>query len=53
LGELGGDIGAIKYVLESLFQKTPIITPKKRTVQPGDSLEDTTFRPGFEIIVKF
>ncbi len=35
--------------LDSLFQKTPIITPKKRTIQPGDAFEDTAFKPGFEI----
>jgi hypothetical protein len=36
--------------LDSLFQKTPIIIPKKkkRTVQPGDAYEDTAFKPGFE-----
>jgi hypothetical protein len=36
--------------LVSLLQKTPIITPKKRTVQPGDAFEDTAFKPGFEIV---
>jgi hypothetical protein len=36
--------------LDSLFQKTPVITPKKRSVQPGDALEDTAFKPGFEIL---
>jgi hypothetical protein len=36
--------------LDSLFQKTPIITTKKRTVQPGDAIEDTAFKPGFEIV---
>jgi hypothetical protein len=36
--------------LESLFQKTPIITTIKRTVQPGDAFEDTAFKPGFEIV---
>jgi hypothetical protein len=36
--------------LDSLFQKTPIITPRERTVQPGDAFEDTTFKPGFEIV---
>jgi hypothetical protein len=39
---LSGEIG-----LDFLFQKTPIITPKKRTVQPGDAFEDTAFKPGF------
>jgi hypothetical protein len=33
-----------------LFQKTPIIAPEKRTVQPGDAFEDTAFKPGFEIV---
>jgi hypothetical protein len=36
--------------LDSLFQKTPIITPKKGTVQPGDAFEDTAFQPWFEIV---
>jgi hypothetical protein len=37
--------------LDSLFQKTPIITPqKKRTVQPGDAFEDIVFKQGFEIV---
>jgi hypothetical protein len=34
--------------LDSIFQKTPIITPEERTVQPGDAFEDTAFTPGFE-----
>jgi hypothetical protein len=33
-----------------LFQKTLITMPKKRTVQPGDALEDTVFKPRFEIV---
>jgi hypothetical protein len=36
--------------LYSLFEKTPIITPEKRTVQPGGAFEDTAFKPGFEIV---
>jgi hypothetical protein len=36
--------------LDSLFQKIPIIIPKKRAVQPGDAFEDTAFNPGFEIV---
>ncbi len=36
--------------LDSLFQKTPITTLKKRTAQPGDAFEDTAFDPGFEIV---
>jgi hypothetical protein len=36
--------------LDFLLQKTPIITPKKRTVQPGDSFEDNALKPGFEIV---
>jgi hypothetical protein len=35
--------------LGSLFQKTPIITPKKQTFQPRDAFEDTGFKQGFEI----
>ncbi len=37
----------------TVFQKTLVITPKKkkkRTVLPGYVFEDTTFKPGFEII---
>jgi hypothetical protein len=34
---------------DSHFQKTPIITPEKRAVQPEDAFEDTAFKPGFEI----
>jgi hypothetical protein len=33
--------------LDSLFQKTLIITPKKGTVHPGDAFEDTAFKPVF------
>jgi hypothetical protein len=36
--------------IDSLFQKTTIITPQKRTIQPGDAFEDTDFMPGFEIV---
>jgi hypothetical protein len=36
--------------LESLFQKTAIITPKRRNFQPGDSFEDTAFKPGIEMV---
>jgi hypothetical protein len=37
VGELRGDIGAIKQVLGPSSKK------KKRTVQPGDAFEDTAF----------
>jgi hypothetical protein len=36
--------------LDSLFQKTPIITLKKGTFQPGAAFEDTAFKTGFEIV---
>ncbi len=36
--------------LDSLLQKTPIITPKKRTLQPGDAFEDTALKLGFKIV---
>jgi hypothetical protein len=39
-GELGGDF----------VQKKLITTPKKRAIQPGDAFEDTSFKPGFEIV---
>jgi hypothetical protein len=45
---LKGDIGAIREILTP-FRKQ-IITPKKRTVQPGDAFEDTAFKPVFEIV---
>jgi hypothetical protein len=35
---------------DSLFQKTPVIIPKKRTVHPGDAFENTAFQPVFEIV---
>jgi hypothetical protein len=36
--------------LDSRFQKTPISTPKKRIVQPGNAIEDAAFKPGLEIV---
>jgi hypothetical protein len=36
--------------LGHLFQKTPIINPRKRTVRPRDAFEDTAFKPVFEIV---
>jgi hypothetical protein len=33
-----------------LLQKIPIITLRKRTIQPGDPVEDTAFKPGLEIV---
>jgi hypothetical protein len=36
--------------LASLFQKTPSITYKKRTIQPEETFEDTAFKQGFEIV---
>jgi hypothetical protein len=33
------------------FKKTRLSPPKKKTVQPGDAFEDTTFNPGFEIVI--
>jgi hypothetical protein len=47
---ISGDIiGAISQVLNPYFQKSLNIAPRKRTVQPGDALEDTAFKQGFEI----
>jgi hypothetical protein len=39
-------------LIDSIFQKSPIITPqKRRTVQhPGDAFEETAFEPGFEFV---
>jgi hypothetical protein len=39
IGQLRGDNGAHLIGIDSLFQKTPIITPKKQTVQRGDALK--------------
>jgi hypothetical protein len=50
VGELRGDIGAIKYVFTLSFRKPQSSLPKKRTVQPGDVFEDIAFKPGFEIV---
>ncbi len=52
VGELGGEIGAIRLVLFlSLKKKNPIITPNlKKIVQSWDAFEDTTFKRGFEIV---
>jgi hypothetical protein len=36
--------------LDFFFQKTPIIAPKKQTVQPGDAFEDTALKPGFGVV---
>jgi hypothetical protein len=41
VGMLRGDIDAIRWVLT--LPESPIITPKKRTVQPGNAFEDTAF----------
>jgi hypothetical protein len=34
--------------VDYLFQKTLIMTPKKRAVQPGDAIKGTTTKLGFE-----
>jgi hypothetical protein len=49
VGEWRDEIGAIRKVLTFSF-RTLITTPKKQTVQPEDAIEDTTFKPGFEIV---
>jgi hypothetical protein len=36
--------------LDSVFQKTLIITTIKQTMQPRDGFEDTALKPGFEIV---
>jgi hypothetical protein len=51
VGELrGGTCSCHVRSLVSPFQETPIIIPKNQTVQPGDTFEDTDFKPGFEIV---
>jgi hypothetical protein len=49
--ELKDDIKAIKEVLTPGFEKTPIITPQKRTTHQRDAFEDTSFKPGFQIVM--
>jgi hypothetical protein len=49
VGELRGDIGALRKVLTSSSRR-PVYHPQKRTVQPGDAIEETAFNPGFEIV---
>jgi hypothetical protein len=39
--------------LDFLPQKTPIITPEKRTGQPGGAFENIAFEPGFEIVKSY
>ncbi len=34
--------------LDSLFKKTPMFTPEKRTVKPGDAFENTAFEQWYE-----
>ncbi len=46
--ELKGEVGAISKVW--IFQKSPSITCKKWTVQPGDAFEDTAVESMFEIV---
>jgi hypothetical protein len=36
--------------LDSLRQKTPMITRQRQTVQHEDAFEDAAFKPGFEIV---
>jgi hypothetical protein len=53
IGELRGDLGTIKYVLTPFIYflyKTQTIAPKNEPLQLGDAFEDTTFKPGFEIV---
>jgi hypothetical protein len=47
---LRGDIGAIRWALTPSFKNPNDHPPKKRTVQTGDAVEDTAFKPGFEIV---
>jgi hypothetical protein len=32
------------------LSKIPVITPEKRTVEPGEAFEDTDLKPRFEIV---
>jgi hypothetical protein len=49
VGVLRGDIGTVKLALTPTFIKLDH-HPQKLTVQPGDPFEDTSFKPGFEIV---
>jgi hypothetical protein len=40
----------MKKVLAPSFEKPDHHLPKQGTVQPGDAFEDTTSKPGFEIV---
>jgi hypothetical protein len=50
--ELTGEISAIRKVLTPCYKKKPQSPPhkKKRTVQSGDTFEDTAFKPRFESV---
>jgi hypothetical protein len=37
-------------LFEAFYEKTPIITPKKRTIQPGDAFEGVTSKLELEIV---
>jgi hypothetical protein len=45
IGELGGNLVPYQIDIESLFQKTHIITPQKRPIQPRNA-----FQLGFAIV---
>ncbi len=49
VGELRGEIVAIRYVLTPSFRNPQTSPRKKGTVQPGDAFEDTALKSGFEI----
>jgi hypothetical protein len=49
VGENRGDIGTIRHVLTPFFSKPGSSPLDKRTVQPKDAFEDTTFKPRFDI----
>jgi hypothetical protein len=46
-------MGSIRWIMtiDALFQNTTMFsTKKKRTIQPGDALEDTAFKRWLEIV---
>jgi hypothetical protein len=45
-----GEEVVLKKILTHSLRKQRSSPPKKRTVQPRDTFDDTAFKPGFEIV---
>jgi hypothetical protein len=48
--QLRGDIGVLREVLTLSFRKKRTRSSSPKNVQPGDTFEDTAFKPRFEIV---